>query len=195
MWGTLSYCLANGDEYRFIPTRVGNSGKQVGFYNVKAVHPHACGELGDADGFLDGESGSSPRVWGTLDQIVQLPPEHRFIPTRVGNSHMLPRFQWWSTVHPHACGELEFRGITLAQYVGSSPRVWGTQRTEFSYLPLYRFIPTRVGNSPAFHPFTCGFTVHPHACGELNCSIILTKKHSGSSPRVWGTLYRLTKSL
>ena len=50
--------------------------------------------------------GSSPRVWGTLDDFNETTALLRFIPTRVGNSLLKNVVGKHGTVHPHACGEL-----------------------------------------------------------------------------------------
>ena len=175
-----------------------------------AVHPHACGEhsitsfsisrmkwfiptrVGNILGMFEAlaaENGSSPRVWGTLQQA-----------TKPGMS---------AAVHPHACGEhclrrdrcelsLRFiptrvgnmtrRWLAMERRLGSSPRVWGTCTHVFIVHvidPVHphacgehdrpgqhassrvRFIPTRVGNMKA-----------PRPCQRSTI---------GSSPRVWGT--------
>ena len=118
-------------------------------FTIQDVTPffHACGEL-----FLFlyrtiVESGSSPRMWGTLLLAPETMVATRFIPTHVGNSiDTLPSCDR-SPVHPHACGELAITVSFLALSYGSSPRMWGTPtQLQFEFLPM-RFIPTHVGNS------------------------------------------------
>ncbi len=115
-------------EFRFIPTRVGNTvygssrpsfmaGSSPRVWGIRAtavprtrqgtVHPHACGEY---------VCGQSPRF--------VLP---RFIPTRVGNTNKSGTRRYVPSVHPHACGEYSWPAT-------ASPRP-------------RRFIPTRVGNT------------------------------------------------
>ena len=91
----------------------------------------------------------------------------RFTPTHVGNSPAI--IPWWapSTVHPHACGELDTIQITEQFYNGSSPRMWGTHR---KVRLQYRTLP-----------------VDPHACGELKVNVFVRYALDGSSPRMWGT--------
>ncbi len=92
--------------------------------------------------------GSSPRVWGTCRP---------------------KRMKWRAcSVHPHVCGEHEYRPAGWTQTNGSSPRVWGTSFLRLRVVQRQRFIPTCVGNMLAK---TCAFR-----CAH------------GSSPRVWGTL-------
>ena len=86
MWGTrLGYPRLRND-YRFIPTHVGNTNVLRVMVYVRAVHPHACGEhqdIGCGDLIC---GGSSPRMWGTLKQFIRKVSLARFIPTHVGNT-------------------------------------------------------------------------------------------------------------
>ena len=63
--------------------------------------------------------------------------------------------QLWSAVY-ESQGTAEIAGLTLEQiaeryqcrdYLGSSPRMWGTARSETGHDDIARFIPTDVGNS------------------------------------------------
>ena len=76
---------------------------------------------------------------------------------------------------------------------GSSPRLWGTFTHEQSNNKKIRFIPTPVGNILSLALSRSGRTVHPHACGEHgdNCSPIWGK--FGSSPRLWGTFWTVSR--
>ena len=70
--------------------------------------------------------GSSPRLWGTLQQERRALIQRRFIPTLVGNAidkHYPPDA---TSVHPHACGERTIRRPHSVVTSGSSPRLWGT---------------------------------------------------------------------
>jgi len=70
--------------------------------------------------------GSSPRVWGTLNEMGKDGTEKRFIPTGVGNTDAgCPAFAD-RAVHPHGCGEHLQRFLAGSVNAGSSPRVWGT---------------------------------------------------------------------
>ena len=51
-----------------------------------------------------------------------------------------------------------------------------------------RFIPTPVGNTSPYSRGKCSASVHPHARGEHESSIVIVCWASGSSPRPWGTL-------
>ncbi len=154
----------------------------------RAVHPHACGEHTMYPVDTTGGAGSSPRMWGTPQQIESEPAWWRFIPTHVGNTR--PRLPGLCplAVHPHACGEhYGVAGVTADNF-GSSPRMWGTRELEFDGVAYTRFIPTHVGNTPAKQAARRGETVHPHACGEHTVSRENVVLRPGSSPRMWGTL-------
>ena len=51
-------------------------------------------------------------------------------------------------------------------------------------------IPTRVGTSILFAPLLLNSQDHPHACGDKLHSVIKSFMLLGSSPRVWGQVWR-----
>ncbi len=53
-----------------------------------------------------------------------------------------------------------------------------------------RFIPTHVGNTAVAKAISDVLVVHPHACGEHSWASPLATIRTGSSPRMWGTLYQ-----
>ncbi len=65
MWGTPPQDFAISLSRRFIPTHVGNTHKLSIINSHRGVHPHACGEHSHGPRRFRGESGSSPRMWGT----------------------------------------------------------------------------------------------------------------------------------
>jgi len=89
MWGTLIIVILEILPCRFIPTHVGNSSLPSYPDSHGPVHPHACGELSHAGEPGRVHGGSSPRMWGTLPQLVIDPIVLRFIPTHVGNSSII----------------------------------------------------------------------------------------------------------
>ena len=105
MWGTDPSGAHKGLGARFIPTHVGNGEKIRQILPIKPVHPHACGERRRWLDRVSGGVGSSPRMWGTVQQRRISGKKSRFIPTHVGNGLLFLRFTLSSPVHPHACGE------------------------------------------------------------------------------------------
>ena len=68
VWGIrVQFCCAVR-PIRFIPTGVGNTPSQQHPYPMIKVHPHGCGEYKMIQKTKSSEEGSSPRVWGILQQ-------------------------------------------------------------------------------------------------------------------------------
>ncbi len=131
--------------------------------------------------------GSSPRMWGTPPGKIKGPVEGRFIPTHVGNTLTFRMANSLCSVHPHACGEHPSNPASGRNWIGSSPRMWGTHFRNISVISATRFIPTHVGNT-VFSASTVGImSVHPHACGEHSAPASSRTSSTGSSPRMWGT--------
>ena len=137
---------------------------------MDSVHPHACGEYISGYPPQCGQGGSSPRVWGIRWAVRSRPA--------------------WMAVHPHACGEYRKKKARPSSSAGSSPRVWGIQVEGFGDAKVTRFIPTRVGNTRRWKWPLSHSSVHPHACGEYRSTRTPSKPRRGSSPRVWGILFR-----
>ncbi len=151
------------------------------------VHPHGCGEHIKWRIRRIISSGSSPRVWGTLETILPSTSRCRFIPTGVGNTLQFVVEHPQVSVHPHGCGEHSPYPPGVGQCNGSSPRVWGTPKRVSNLGSFLRFIPTGVGNTQ-YQLLLSGFhTVHPHGCGEHIVVKSIVFSDYGSSPRVWGT--------
>ena len=113
-----------------------------------------------------GDSGSSPRVRGTLQNIVANLGAGRFIPARAGN--IVAGLSPWTryAVHPRACGEHRRPARSRTSAAGSSPRVRGTFQAGAAGGLLGRFIPARAGNIILQSRKHILSTVHPRACGE-----------------------------
>ena len=132
--------------------------------------------------------GSSPRAWGTRESGGGKMIAIRFIPTRVGNTRDGGDSVGHRLVHPHARGEHPAAALAQPDFVGSSPRAWGTQATTRKFREGAWFIPTRVGNTDEGCASRPAAPVHPHARGEHVSGVILKLGMNGSSPRAWGTL-------
>ncbi len=152
-----------------------------------SVHPHACGEHRIMSRLRSRRVGSSPRMWGTHGCQKDHSYQARFIPTHVGNTIWLNDGLLMIAVHPHACGEHVFGGLSCWLESGSSPRMWGTHSNRSPQIPQYRFIPTHVGNTCGQHLVSRLASVHPHACGEHGRRRRRYGPRRGSSPRMWGT--------
>ena len=148
-WGTQDRLDHVVGVRRFIPTCVGNTRCRASRRRWPPVHPHVRGEHSLSSRFTSASTGSSPRAWGTHDQVDVILRMSRFIPTCVGNTATARKSIATWPVHPHVRGEHwpETRfGIAQA---GSSPRAWGTRTPERRPHWQRRFIPTCVGNTPS----------------------------------------------
>ncbi|MDB5033318.1 MAG: hypothetical protein JWQ98_559 [Chlorobi bacterium] len=68
MWGDLFDIEFQRVFFRFIPTHVGRSDPCRSTLECIPVHPHACGEICSRPTPARRRGGSSPRMWGDLDQ-------------------------------------------------------------------------------------------------------------------------------
>ncbi len=174
-----------------------------------------CGEYGRAAEYVTGLDGSSPRVWGIRDpSVCSLRPQSgssprvwgihstfiliihciRFIPTCVGNTRIRRLPPAVGAVHPHVCGEYGDTSVNTSSFAGSSPRVWG--------ILLFRF---SARSACTVHPHVCGEYVIaglagvksarfiPTCVGNTACRMLRSLRLRGSSPRVWGILWRKSR--
>ena len=132
---------------RFTPTRVGKSRDRRATPINKAVHPHACGEIGAVQKAGGAIGGSPPRVWGNQGGRAGVREYQRFTPTRVGKSSPGGNRAPGRAVHPHACGEIDLTMTAADASSGSPPRVWGNRGAAEARWAERRFTPTRVGKS------------------------------------------------
>ncbi len=168
-------------------TGVGNGSLSHVSLSKRAVHPHGGGERWPRQRNRWRSSGSSPRGWGTVLQVVRSTPAIRFIPTGVGNgtsSFCPPPAR---AVHPHGGGERVSFANPLRSPRGSSPRGWGTVFALPAQHAPCRFIPTGVGNGVLGDHGRPSDSVHPHGGGERRPWAGDGQPICGSSPRGWGT--------
>ncbi len=172
---------------RFIPRLWGNIGPAWSPSMSIPAHPHARGEHQAASAAATIDDGSSPHPWGTRKRNRLLPAAVRFIPTPVGNTSGCPRRSVLEPVHPHTRGEhLNLLLIDRAK-LGSSPHPWGTRPAVQQHRPLFRFIPTPVGNTGGGMNYSSLSAVHPHTRGEHGLGVGEDHRITGSSPHPWGT--------
>ena len=154
------------------------------------VHPRACGEQ-------------------TPPSVLQVSHFDRFIPAPAGNSGSPPPRTLpitvhpracgeqaalsnlsavAQTVHPRACGEQSILQFLLLAYLGSSPRLRGTDPPPPTTFRVSRFIPAPAGNSAADSIRDREQSVHPRACGEQLLPPAQVVTTTGSSPRLRGTV-------
>jgi len=105
VWGEAGYRRGLKPPCRIIPTRVGRRAKKLRDQVGASDHPHACGEKPIIVVRFISSSGSSPRVWGEVEDLIESGTIDRIIPTRVGRSRRRRSKRRMKPDHPHACGE------------------------------------------------------------------------------------------
>ncbi len=186
VWGNHFPSAEIVESLRFTPTRVGKSSDLANCWQSWAVHPHACGEIFAALRAARSAFGSPPRVWGNHAGQIAEQFQPRFTPTRVGKSPSRTARAVSTSVHPHACGEIDFPKTVTSLSGGSPPRVWGNRQNLVRFDHRGRFTPTRVGKSLTGTRTNLHASVHPHACGEIFWWLVENMFAIGSPPRVWG---------
>ena len=77
---------------------------------------------------------------------------------------------------------------------GSSPRLRGTVPLGLGDGGVHRFIPAPAGNSSKPSPSAPLAAVHPRACGEQNSTVNSGIVSPGSSPRLRGTAFPVSRA-
>ena len=109
----------------------------------------------------------------------------------MGTSCCRPKSKLKIRDHPHACGDKRVQNDPQYKGVGSSPRVWGQVIPFSAIIPHVGIIPTRVGTRIFFIFALYRVWDHPHACGDKHNTCKHFCLFQGSSPRVWGQVYRI----
>ena len=134
-----------------------------------------------------GDSGSSPRVRGSLCVWEVRQTWRRFIPARAGEPSVGRLGRLATGVHPRACGGAMRSAILFTSASGSSPRVRGSLPPALRRRRDLRFIPARAGEPRASSTPARRAPVHPRACGGAPRGCCRPSSAMGSSPRVRGS--------
>ena len=171
-----------------IPALAGNTRYCLPPYAVWGDHPRACGEHSSPTMIIRTVSGSSPRLRGTLIELIVIWHVFGIIPALAGNTYgnIMRTFCIWD--HPRACGEHLFLMRFSALYLGSSPRLRGTQTMPEKNNAENGIIPALAGNTSLKSIQCSSYRDHPRACGEHNSQVFQPITCPGSSPRLRGTL-------
>ena len=191
--GTAPRCPPRSPPSRFIPAPAGNSAPCGSPPAAAAVHPRACGEQRRTLTTFRSHSGSSPRLRGTAGEPLANLHHYRFIPAPAGNSTDPWPNSSRTPVHPRACGEQILFACASPCRSGSSPRLRGTGPVRQGIEGRRRFIPAPAGNSRRSSRIRASVPVHPRACGEQLTRIVNSRRASGSSPRLRGTVAELVE--
>ena len=145
-WGSLFAGTLEPLGGRSIPTRVGISVVSHSRRWMRAVHPHARGDLAGGTGGVGSGYGPSPRAWGspasTALSTISGGPSPRAWGSQCQRRRVLARMRSIPTRV----------GISVPAQVthsgpGPSPRAWGSQDEDRRGFCPERSIPTRVGIS------------------------------------------------
>ena len=186
VWGRLCPPSAAAEAARFTPTGVGKTCVPHLRGGWTAVHPHGCGEDGEAGAGGWTAGGSPPRVWGRHAGLPTRRSAGWFTPTGVGKTVALIYYTRGVQVHPHGCGEDLSGAPAPSAATGSPPRVWGRQPPANDIICWTRFTPTGVGKTSLRSSRSQRLAVHPHGCGEDRLDGPAARRTRGSPPRVWG---------
>ncbi len=131
---------------RIIPACAGNGPPECKDSRLVADHPRVCGER---TGWMIStlvESGSSPRVRGTVGEGNPAHTSNRIIPACAGNGNRWRTSGNPGADHPRVCGERGGQHLSHADRGGSSPRVRGTVEVNRIADEHRRIIPACAGN-------------------------------------------------
>ena len=132
---------------RFIPEPAGGTVMGETPKPRAPVHPRACGEHQWRAFGRNRDTGSSPRLRGTLSLGISAMLFFRFIPAPAGNTFFCRIIPGVCAVHPRACGEHFLTAFQLCCFFGSSPRLRGTHHVKDGEVTARRFIPAPAGNT------------------------------------------------
>ena len=105
MRGALPVDVKPHDHAGIIPADAGSTGLWVPWSGTARDHPRGCGEhkrQGNRSGM---RGGSSPRMRGALDLLVDLGPRTGIIPADAGSTHFHACACSGQADHPRGCGE------------------------------------------------------------------------------------------
>ena len=109
-------------------------------------HPRVCGEQELCSKSNRDKKGSPPRVRGTGNGCKAASIRQRITPACAGNSQSLLDRKYTQQDHPRVCGEQSPFILSRDFYIGSPPRVRGTEPTYRLLESLPRITPACAGN-------------------------------------------------
>ena len=132
-------------------------------------------------------TGSSPRMRGTHDWLLDMMCWSRIIPAYAGNTRSRSPRRTRVGDHPRVCGEHFFDLSGDGSDTGSSPRMRGTHARRLGRPAGGGIIPAYAGNTSKATRLCRGRRDHPRVCGEHRIVRVRVTAISGSSPRMRGT--------
>ena len=150
-------------------------------------HPRACGAHFWYSSALADAMGSSPRMRGSLQLLIDELHDLGIIPAHAGLTRRLSIARSAGRDHPRACGAHSRGSIIFTKTRGSSPRMRGSRIYGHSPKVINGIIPAHAGLTiwrPHPRPWSRD---HPRACGAHGMIFFLFLLHLGSSPRMRGS--------
>ena len=166
MRGTRSGRHRRPDRRGIIPAHAGNTFGHRTAPTVHGDHPRACGEHPSTSASMAAMEGSSPRMRGTLGELVSDCLRMGIIPAHAGNTILSRDGAWDELDHPRACGEHGNRRPREVSVWGSSPRMRGTLANNIGLAIDPGIIPAHAGNTYGEPHHDLAGGDHPRACGE-----------------------------
>ena len=186
--GTQVHERGNRSHAGIIPALAGNTRLFASPSVWNGDHPRACGEHFRSFMKSFPDSGSSPRLRGTLALCLELVAMLGIIPALAGNTDVRVAQCHGCWDHPRACGEHSPGMPAMSPIWGSSPRLRGTLRVPYRPRLAHGIIPALAGNTGIVMVELIAPGDHPRACGEHLIASINSSGVVGSSPRLRGTL-------
>ena len=154
-------------------------------------HPRGCGAHRTSVPMSFVTVGSSPRVRGSLIDVVMRLTDHGIIPAGAGLTPSTAGLAPGCRDHPRGCGAHLFDSFTVTARPGSSPRVRGSPRRAGWRADDDGIIPAGAGLTRQISLMHWPSRDHPRGCGAHIFRYLLYKWTLGSSPRVRGSLLSL----
>ena len=164
--GTDSEWSENAAIVGITPACAGNSNSRNALHTAWEDHPRVCGEQVFYRLLVTADDGSPPRVRGT--DVVPSNPESGdgITPACAGNSQPRAIEAAVGRDHPRVCGEQFSHDHGMDIWMGSPPRVRGTDYAKTTISCRGRITPACAGNRDYQTPLKSGVEDHPRVCGE-----------------------------
>ena len=170
-----------------IPAYAGNTWAPSFLWFLWGAHPRVCGDHAFCSFVSSFARGSSPRMRGTPTDAPAWRRVRGIIPAYAGNTKSTSPFGHGARDHPRVCGEHLRPGQRDGSWMGSSPRMRGTQVVEGCAGGDLGIIPAYAGNTACSVTVVSWLRDHPRVCGEHYGSRNANVAGAGSSPRMRGT--------
>ncbi len=170
-----------------IPAGAGLTVRIITMYSLDWDHPRGCGAHMGTSFCRPWRMGSSPRVRGSLVDLVTHGLRDGIIPAGAGLTQSDHTRQSANRDHPRGCGAHDQSVERGWQGVGSSPRVRGSPSHSIFNHPFCGIIPAGAGLTHVQRRLSRLPWDHPRGCGAHASGTRCRSMSGGSSPRVRGS--------